>query len=301
MSQPATTNILESVNPTVTVGKQIRDYMSKGTLRLPHDYSPENALKSAWLLLQSVQDKDKKPALTVCTKESICNAVLSMAIQGLNPDKKQCYFIVYGSTLLCQRSYFGDEALAKRVMPGIHLYYDVIYEGETFATAKERCSIGLVTRISKHEQPFPRKSNTIVGAYCGVIDSNGEDLGIELMDWAQIQKSWGMSKTAKFDNSPHKDFPDQMALRTVIRRRCKPIINSSSDELLMTAVREAEMDAADAQIAEEAEPVGNGEIIELPQNSAPAPEEPKEEKKPKGIKDEGPIDEEQPSLEGDPY
>src|SRR3990167_5548127 len=89
-------------SPLATVSKNIRGYLSKGTLHLPHDYSPENAMKSAWLVLQTVQDKDYKPALQTCTPESICNALMSMVIQGLNPDKKQCYFIVYGKALVCQ-------------------------------------------------------------------------------------------------------------------------------------------------------------------------------------------------------
>lgn len=266
MAKPAavSTDIVTSSNPTVIVGKQVKQFLERGTLVLPGDYSPDNALKSAWLILQEVQDKDKNPALKVCSQESIANAILSMVIQGLNPDKKQCYFIVYGKQLLCQRSYFGDEALAKRVMPGISLYYDVIYEGDTFSTEKMMASIGLVTQVKTHIQPFPRKSSNIIGAYCGVVTADGENLGIVLMDWTQIEKSWGKSKTAHFDKSTHKEFPEQMALRTVIRRRCKPIINSSSDVLLLNAVKESELDHTDAELADEVEAQSNGQVIQLP-------------------------------------
>ena len=253
-------------SPLATVSKNIRGYLSKGTLHLPHDYSPENAMKSAWLVLQTVQDKDYKPALQTCTPESICNALMSMVIQGLNPDKKQCYFIVYGKALVCQRSYFGDIALVKRVNPDFEVYFDVVYEGEKLATSKQMCSAGLVTVIKDHEQLFPRDGKRLIGAYCGVVDTRKtEDLGIELMDMAQIKKSWGMSKTYKEGgNSPHNTFPDQMALRTVIRRRCKSIINSSSDALLLGAIRESDMDAIDGEISEEAAMLGNGQILELP-------------------------------------
>lgn len=45
------------------------------------------------MTLQSMTDKNRKPALTVCTKDSIANSLLDMVVQALNPVKKQCYFI----------------------------------------------------------------------------------------------------------------------------------------------------------------------------------------------------------------
>ncbi len=72
-------------------------------------------MKSAWLILQAAVDKDKKPVLEVCSKNSIANALLDMVVQGLNPAKKQCYFIAYGNGLACQRSYFGTMAVTKQV------------------------------------------------------------------------------------------------------------------------------------------------------------------------------------------
>ena len=63
-------------------------FITSGELRLPADYSPENAMKSAWLMLQETVDRDKKPALQVCTRESVYNALLGMAVQGLKPRQK---------------------------------------------------------------------------------------------------------------------------------------------------------------------------------------------------------------------
>ena len=40
------------------VTERVRKFMEHGELDLPPNYSPENALKSAWLILQSTQDKD---------------------------------------------------------------------------------------------------------------------------------------------------------------------------------------------------------------------------------------------------
>ena len=261
----------EPKTPIAIVSNTIRGYLDRKTLHLPSDYSAENALKAAWLTIQNVQDMNKRPALEVCTQTSIVNAMMSMVIQGLNPDKKQCYFIVYGNALTLQRSYFGDEALVRRVKPGSSLYYDVIYSGEKILVEKHMSSVGLVTVIKSHEIAFPRTTSEIVGAYCGVVDGEtGENLGIELMSIDQIKKSWSKSKTYKEGgNSFHNDQPDQACLRTVIRRRCKPVINSSNDELLMSAIAESERDQADAEIAEEASIHANGEVIDLVPAIAP--------------------------------
>lgn len=257
----------EPANITMRVAQQVRGYLEKNTLHLPPDYSPENALKSAYLALQEVRDSNGKLALESCSQTSIMNALFDMVVQGLSPAKKQCYFIAYGQNLSCQRSYFGDMALAKRARPGIHIYYDVVYEGDDLVLAKH---LGRTT-IARHETKLENiDGKRIVGAYCGVIDANGEDLGVIVMSWEQIQKSWSKSKTYKpGGNSPHTEFPDQMALRTVIRRRLKPIINSSSDEMLMQSVLRQEVDAAESEIDDEIEVEANARMLPTPQQEEP--------------------------------
>lgn len=251
----------EPKNPTVVVGQMIQSFMQKGTLRLPRDYSPENALKSAWLALQEIN-------VAPATKESVVNALLDMVVQGLNPAKKQCYFILYGNKLACQRSYFGDQALAERVRPGIEVYSAVVWKGDEFEFDVVRGR----TVVSKHRSTLAHQGGEIVAAYCGIVEtSTGEDLGAVIMTMDQIRKSWSMSKTFGKGDTPHAKFPDQMALRTVVRRRCKAIINSSSDALLLESVRRQDEDAIEAEVAEDAAQHANGETLAL---SAPVVAEP---------------------------
>lgn len=98
---------VEERNITDNVLNKVRKFQQDGQIYFPNNYSPENALKSAWLKLQEVKDKNGKLALDVCTKPSIANALLNMIIQGLNPMKNQCYFIPFGNQLTLMRSYFG--------------------------------------------------------------------------------------------------------------------------------------------------------------------------------------------------
>jgi recombination protein RecT len=256
----------EPSNPTTIVGKQVRNLLEKGALHLPADYSAENALKEAWLILQQTE------GYASCTQESIINALLDMVIWGLNPGKKQVYLIPYGKVLTCQRSYFGEMALAERLRPGIAIYADVIYQGEKFSTTKIRSKSGFITVVNEHEQPFPRPSKEIIGAYCGAIDTEtGEDLGIELMDMEQIRTSWKKSKTIGSGKSFHTEQPDLACKRTVIRRWSKAIINSSSDALLLESIRRAEEDSTLADLDEEEAANANGKIITLPIASAELP------------------------------
>ena len=76
-----------------------------------------------------MKDKSGRPALEVCTRESIANSLLDMVVQGLSPAKTQCYFIVYGNKLQMNRSYFGTQAVLKRLTNVKDIWSNVIYEG----------------------------------------------------------------------------------------------------------------------------------------------------------------------------
>lgn len=245
------------------VAARIRTLIQDGELRLPPNYSAENALKAAWLTLQEVTDKDGRPALSVCTKDSIANSLLDMVVQGLNPVKKQCYFIVYGKRLVCQRSYFGDIALVKQVLPKADVYFGVVYEGDEFEYEFDRGR----KRIVKHHQKIENvRPDKIVAAYCVIDPGDGQPAYTEIMTWTQIQQSWRQSKQYKPEggNTPHHTFPDQMALRTVIRRACKTVINSSSDDyLLLHHMHRSDALAAEAEMDAEVAEQANSEVIDV--------------------------------------
>lgn len=88
--------------------------MKSDGLRLPKNYSAQNAMRSAWLILQETQTRSKQPVLTACSRNSIANSLLAMVVKGLDPQKKQCYFIAYGNKLQLMESYFGKLAIGKR-------------------------------------------------------------------------------------------------------------------------------------------------------------------------------------------
>jgi len=257
MTTPAPTNNLAVIKKEIVdvVQSTVTKYVNAGELHLPADYSPGNALKSAFLILQDVKNRDNKPALECCTRNSIHNSLYNMVVQGLNPEKKQGYFIVYGTALIWQRSYFGSMALAKRLDQSIaDIPAEVIYEGDTlkYKIIKGR------RQISDHEQEFkPGAARQIVGAYALVIDHRGEVVKTELMTINQIHQSWRQSRQNPFDDkgnlkagSVHAKFPEDMCKRTVINKICKPIINSSDDSTILSQSIRQTLDESDAAAAE---------------------------------------------------
>lgn len=276
----------EKNNPTPVVEKSVVDIVSEkvneflksGQLDLPKNYSLDNALKSAYLTLNTVKDKNdslvmKDGKLTaICTKASIANAVLDMVIQGLNPSKKQCYFIVYGNTLTCRRSYFGSMAVAEMVNPAIKDWgYNVVYGGDTFSYGIKNGKASVIDHKQKLEDI---DKADIIAAYVMALDKDGNPIKTEIMTIEEIHQAWKMSPASPFDDkgelktsSTHGKFARDMALRTVINKVAKFIINASSDNaLLLERINRAEDLADAAAVQDEIEEKANtGSLIMIPE------------------------------------
>lgn len=201
--------------------------LQEGGFKLPPNYSPENALQSAWLMLQDVQTRDKKPALEVCSKNSIAMSLFKMVQLGLNPAKNQCYFVPYGQDLVCMTSYFGQVLIAKR--SGLKdVKANLILEGDDFNYKIEADGRKVIT---EHNQPFSNFGKPIIGAYCVVTLPDGVQ-DTDIMTIEEIKQSWKQGATN--GNSPaHKNFEGEMAKRTVTNRAIKMFVNSSDDAAIL--------------------------------------------------------------------
>lgn len=223
------TNQLAIIQKDITdsVNSKLGDLQKEG-LVIPQKYNASNALKSAFFKLQEVKDKSGRPALEVCTKESIANALLDMTVQGLSPAKTQCYFVVYGTQLQMLRSYFGTQAVLKRLSKVKDIWANVIYKDDVFDYENYHGR----ERLISHKTSFENRDKDILGAYAVVQTENEEILTV--MTKKEIEASWGQSKTSQ---SVHKKFPQEMAKRTVINRAAKAFINTSDDsDLLIDAI-----------------------------------------------------------------
>lgn len=251
------------------VTNKVREFQENGELFFPPNYSPENAMKSAWLILQSTVDRDKKPVLSVCTKDSIANSLLDMVVQGLNPAKKQCYFIAYGKELVCQRSYFGSMSVVKSTCRAEDVYAQVVYKGDEFEYEIKRGRKYILKHVQKLENV---DKDNIIAAYAIIEFGDGRPEYTEIMTLDQIKKAWLKSKVSPLDDknaikpgSTHGQYTDEMCKKTVINRACKSYINSSDDSnlLIKRHFNRTDEERAERNVAEEVANNANKDVIDV--------------------------------------
>lgn len=221
---------------------KVKQLQEAGSLVIPHNYAPGNALKSAELILAETKDKNGKLATEVCTKASVANCLLDMVKMGLEPSKKQCYFVIYGDKLQLMTSYFGKLAIAKRVSDLEEVKAFVIYEGDEFEMEFNLDDLCMQLKTYK---PNPKNVNLqkITGAFAIPVFKDGTRGDLMYMSMEQIKNSWGQGY-AKGNSGAHKNFTDEMCKKTIITRVCKMIINSSDDGDLVDTYGSAEEETA---------------------------------------------------------
>ena len=295
------TPIVKDVSDQVMV--RIADMVDKNELKLPDGYNAGTALRSAMLIIQDSVDKNGKCALEVCTKASVVNSLLNMCIQGLQPAKKQCYFITYGNQMQLFTSYFGIQSALRRAVPSVQkIVTDFIKEGDQVEWATSPYGERYISKVIT--DPLVNYNKPRKFGFCNIYDSMGNLLSATLMSWAEIEMSWKQSKTYKFEDSPHKKFPEEMAKRTLINRACKNILNSSieSDPVIAAAINQTadaeyervEVGATEAPKQEKKSLKERYQIGKKPETETQP--EPEPEQEPEPAQDPEPIP--QPDYEG---
>lgn len=223
-SQNATALKRMQEETTQQIMDRVNGWQETGELVLPKGYHVGNAIKMAWLYLQTVENMSKQKAIDVCTKDSICNALLQMVIHGEYP-QKHCYFIMYGDRLEWNERYLGKLMRAKRDTEIEKVNAQVIYEGDEFVYTIDDDG---QKQLVKHVPNLANIDNTkILAAYAVVINKDGSR-HIEVMTRAMIQSAWEQG-AMKGKSGAHTKFTDQMCMKTVIQRACKIALDSTAD------------------------------------------------------------------------
>ncbi|MCJ8221400.1 hypothetical protein CHCC20441_2424 [Bacillus licheniformis] len=288
---------MSNQNQLVHIQKDITDDVNNSLTRLqdeglvlPSNYNASNALKSAFFKLQEVKDKEGRPALEICSRESVANSLLDMVVQGLSPAKTQCYFIVYGKQLQLNRSYFGTQAVLKRLTNVKDIWANVIFEGDVFDYEID----GGREKLIKHETKFENRDKPIIGAYAVVKTIDDIEL-LTIMTRKEIETSWSQAKTKAVQNK----FPQEMAKRTVINRAAKNFINTSDDsDLLVQAINNSteneydneRVDVTPDEVKKEISENANSEIIDMEyEDSVTQQDQPEDDSKPSAMSEEPPF------------
>lgn len=251
---------VEERTVTDKVLNNVNQMRIEGSLEIPPNYSPSNALKSAYLELN---DSTKgKSLLEKCTSTSVSTALFEMVTKGLNPAKNQCYFIPYGNNLTLVEGYLGTVARLKRVKGIEDIKAHAVYENDTLEREMDLISGDM--KIQKFI-PDTKDRGKLIGALALIIGDK-EILHTEYMDMEQVRKAWNQGPMK--GNSPaHKNFPDQMAMKTVINRAAKLYANTSDDadifiEQLKDVVAEVEEEVEEEANKEELD-FKDDEVVEV--------------------------------------
>lgn len=208
----------------------------KAGLCFPANYSVKNAVQSAFLMLREAETKDGRPLLEVCTQDSVVQSLMQMATQGLNPIKKQCYFVAYGSKCKLVPSYFGTLAILNRVKNlKRQPVANVVRQGDVFEYGYDVETMQLT--IYKHETKIDNLDNPIVAAYA--IIATDKERVVEIMSRKQLEQAWAQGQSWKsaekkgYESATHKNFPEEMAKKSVLNRAAKKLINATDDSAIM--------------------------------------------------------------------
>jgi recombination protein RecT len=177
------------------------------------------------------------------------------------------------------RSYFGSLAILQRLDNVKDVWAEVVREGDRFEIGSERGRMVVKT----YEPSVDNLDKPIAYAFAAIVDNNGVT-NYTVMTKKQIDTSWSHAKTTKVQ----KEYPDQMALRTVLNRAAKWFINSSSDnDLLIQAINDTTADEYDNTDKKDVTPTNIDDLLN-------APGQAEETKSRKDVKNDEPIPDPQP-------
>lgn len=286
-------NQMQRVTPGRLVSQaigRIAELVEGGQLDIPAGYSYKNAIQQARFALCKPIETGRNKGRTifeVCTPASMLESIILMAEKGLNPGKAQCYFIPYGTTCTLMESYQGRLMQAKRDGKDISdVYAYAVYAGEKFQLGYDM-ERG-IQYVEAYEPDVSKwKKENLIGAFAAVLGKDRYVVYSEYMTMEQIRAAWAQGGASGVSPA-HKNFPDQMAIKTVINRAVKNFVNSSTDDVEITPEAVADRELA-VSVAEEA----NAEVLDFPE-----PEQlPGKEKEPAKDEEKAPKPEEAPKEE----
>jgi recombination protein RecT len=224
----------EYVDMTV---RAVSEKVSSTGIVVPKGYALANGLQSAMLAIQQTVDKNDKPALTVCTPDSIKEFLLKVVQDGLYANKTHFYPVVYGNKLTMLTSYLGECYKLKQNNHNVkNIYSEIVYQGDIF---KFKIVNGR-KEITLHEQDIDNIApEKIKGAYACVEFFDGTSQA-EYMPLADIKKSWNFG-IAKGDSKAHNLTTSEMCKKTVLRRLAK-LLNATNNDSLFDQAEEIEED-----------------------------------------------------------
>lgn len=168
--------------------------------------------KESQFAIQAFQRNDKLATTAIGNPASAQNAIINVAAIGitLNPASKLAYLVPRDGMVCLDISYMGLLHLAQATGSIKWGQCKLVYSNDTYE------SNGLDTAPTHKYNAFGDRG-AVVGGYCTVKTPDGDYL-TEEMSLAEIKAT---EATSKAKNGPWKNFWEEMARKTIVKRASK--------------------------------------------------------------------------------
>lgn len=192
---------------------------------LPPDVSPE---KFRQVVMAAIR---QRPDLLRCTRQSLFNACLNAAQDGLLPDGREGAIVPRKGSAVWQPMVGGIYKRVKTSGSVASLSANVVYDGEEFAVL-----LGDEDRIVHRRDMAKVAKGAEVAVYAIATLKDGTKER-EVMSWQQVEDVRKVS--ASPNSGPWVEWPDEMARKTVVRRLAKrlPVLDPADEALQRTIGR----------------------------------------------------------------
>lgn len=198
----------------------------KQALSVPKGYNVGNEIASAIYAISQIRDRNGRSVIEACSAGQIMNEIKDMVAQGLSVAKKQVYPIIYDGKLTLQRGYNGTIAALSYMYPGYQVGANVLYEGDEYDYCTD--DIAGYNYITNIRSKLENRDKPIIAAYGSIYDkATGKRVYGCVMTIDEIRRNWAKSKDRT--GTVHKEFPQEMAKRTLINRMCKIFVNTGAN------------------------------------------------------------------------
>lgn len=189
-------------------------------------FNAKQSIISMALKLKETKDKAGRPAIDVCTKESVMQVAQEVLVKRLDIMKSQASLIVRGDKLMLQTQYQGNVKRALELNPFLsHFNFVPIYKNDKVEMEIDKFgNYG----IKNHSTCFANiGNNNIVGGYVRALKKDGTVYMTEVMTMEQIKISWSKSSSSQ---TVHKEFPLKMVRKTILNSLCAWLINTTGEQ-----------------------------------------------------------------------
>ena len=208
-----------------TVEHEINALAPQFAALLPADVSPEKFREVALAAIR------RMPALLNCDRQSLFNAVLAAAQDGLMPDGREGAIVPRKGKAVWQPMIQGIYKRVKTSGSVASISANVVYADEVFDVL-----LGDEDRIVHRRDMSKVANGNEVAVYAIAVLKDGTKER-EVMTWEQIMAVRQSSATP--NDGPWVSWPDEMARKTVVRRLAKrlPVLDQADEALHRTIGR----------------------------------------------------------------